>query len=190
MRDGPSGWTLPCRAREPKWHFPCHLGAGLFAHAPPSLGTQPYLGSMVRLVAALVALSAFQLSFVIAATVALFAVSLRILNSGTNITLGEARNVADLRFSVSPVMKVAVKPKDDLSIAASVAPLGLLSVVILVPAASAANVAPLVLAFSSSPCPWRSTLSASSPLLVAPPLLHVRGLCRHEALRGYPTAGA
>jgi len=45
-------------------------------------------------------------------TVALVGVDQCILKSGTITTLEDAHNIADMKYSVSPVVKVAVKPKD------------------------------------------------------------------------------
>merc|ERR1711881_323046 len=45
-------------------------------------------------------------------TVALVGVDAYILKSGTITTLDTAHNIADMKYSVSPVVKVAVKPKD------------------------------------------------------------------------------
>merc|ERR1719221_1540712 len=45
-------------------------------------------------------------------TVALVGVDAYILKSGTITTLDSAHNIADMKYSVSPVVKVAVKPKD------------------------------------------------------------------------------
>merc|ERR1712137_320324 len=45
-------------------------------------------------------------------TVALVGVDQYILKSGTITTLENAHNIADMKYSVSPVVKVAVKPKD------------------------------------------------------------------------------
>merc|ERR1712054_556007 len=45
-------------------------------------------------------------------TVALVGVDQFILKSGTLTTLEDAHNIADMKYSVSPVVKVAVKPKD------------------------------------------------------------------------------
>merc|ERR550514_1492545 len=45
-------------------------------------------------------------------TVALVGVDQYILKSGTITTLEDAHNIADMKYSVSPVVKVAVKPKD------------------------------------------------------------------------------
>merc|ERR1711920_330970 len=45
-------------------------------------------------------------------TVALVGVDQYILKSGTITTLDSAHNIADMKYSVSPVVKVAVKPKD------------------------------------------------------------------------------
>merc|ERR1712019_81274 len=45
-------------------------------------------------------------------TVALVGVDQFILKSGTLTTLESAHNIADMKYSVSPVVKVAVKPKD------------------------------------------------------------------------------
>merc|ERR1712070_706166 len=45
-------------------------------------------------------------------TVALVGVDQYILKSGTLSTLETAHNIADMKYSVSPVVKVAVKPKD------------------------------------------------------------------------------
>merc|ERR1719298_346676 len=45
-------------------------------------------------------------------TVALVGVDQYILKSGTITSLEDAHNIADMKYSVSPVVKVAVKPKD------------------------------------------------------------------------------
>merc|ERR1712086_716293 len=45
-------------------------------------------------------------------TVALVGIDQYILKSGTLTTLDTAHNIADMKYSVSPVVKVAVKPKD------------------------------------------------------------------------------
>merc|ERR1719460_1021784 len=45
-------------------------------------------------------------------TVALVGVDQYILKSGTLTTVEDAHNIADMKYSVSPVVKVAVKPKD------------------------------------------------------------------------------
>merc|ERR1712093_505472 len=45
-------------------------------------------------------------------TVALVGVDQYILKSGTITTIDDAHNIADMKYSVSPVVKVAVKPKD------------------------------------------------------------------------------
>merc|ERR1719409_2036787 len=45
-------------------------------------------------------------------TVALVGVDQYILKSGTITTIEDAHNIADMKYSVSPVVKVAVKPKD------------------------------------------------------------------------------
>merc|ERR1719506_2391185 len=45
-------------------------------------------------------------------TVALVGVDAYILKSGTITTLDSAHNIADMKYSVSPVVKVAVRPKD------------------------------------------------------------------------------
>merc|ERR1711988_816680 len=45
-------------------------------------------------------------------TVALVGVDAYILKSGTITTLDTAHNIADMKYSVSPVVKVAVRPKD------------------------------------------------------------------------------
>merc|ERR1719181_2356068 len=45
-------------------------------------------------------------------TVALVGVDQFILKSGTLTTIETAHNIADMKYSVSPVVKVAVKPKD------------------------------------------------------------------------------
>mmetsp|Transcript_93930 Transcript_93930/g.303393 ORF Transcript_93930/g.303393 Transcript_93930/m.303393 type:complete len:837 (-) Transcript_93930:113-2623(-) len=45
-------------------------------------------------------------------TVALVGVDQFLLKSGTITTLEDAHNIADMKYSVSPVVKVAVKPKD------------------------------------------------------------------------------
>merc|ERR1712061_114218 len=45
-------------------------------------------------------------------TVALVGVDQYILKSGTITTLEDAHNIADMKYSVSPVVKVSVKPKD------------------------------------------------------------------------------
>ena len=45
-------------------------------------------------------------------TVALVGVDQYLLKSGTLTTLDNAHNIADMKYSVSPVVKVAVKPKD------------------------------------------------------------------------------
>merc|ERR1712226_267898 len=45
-------------------------------------------------------------------TVALVGVDRYILKSGTITSLEDAHNIADMKYSVSPVVKVAVKPKD------------------------------------------------------------------------------
>merc|ERR1719262_340125 len=45
-------------------------------------------------------------------TVALVGVDQFLLKSGTLTTLEDAHNIADMKYSVSPVVKVAVKPKD------------------------------------------------------------------------------
>merc|ERR1712217_409058 len=45
-------------------------------------------------------------------TVALVGIDSYILKSGTITTLDSAHNIADMKYSVSPVVKVAVKPKD------------------------------------------------------------------------------
>merc|ERR1712066_736803 len=45
-------------------------------------------------------------------TVALVGVDQFILKSGTITTIEDAHNIADMKYSVSPVVKVAVKPKD------------------------------------------------------------------------------
>merc|ERR1711988_67755 len=45
-------------------------------------------------------------------TVALVGIDAYILKSGTITTLDTAHNIADMKYSVSPVVKVAVKPKD------------------------------------------------------------------------------
>merc|ERR1712072_255581 len=45
-------------------------------------------------------------------TVALVGVDQYILKSGTITTIDDARNIAQMKYSVSPVVKVAVKPKD------------------------------------------------------------------------------
>merc|ERR1719266_2946243 len=45
-------------------------------------------------------------------TVALVGVDQYLLKSGTITTLDSAHNIADMKYSVSPVVKVAVKPKD------------------------------------------------------------------------------
>ncbi|CAE8585935.1 unnamed protein product [Polarella glacialis] len=45
-------------------------------------------------------------------TVALVGVDQYLLKSGTLTTLENAHNIADMKYSVSPVVKVAVKPKD------------------------------------------------------------------------------
>merc|ERR1711959_47681 len=45
-------------------------------------------------------------------TVALVGVDQFILRSGTLTTIDSAHNIADMKYSVSPVVKVAVKPKD------------------------------------------------------------------------------
>merc|ERR1719159_2326482 len=45
-------------------------------------------------------------------TVALVGIDAYILKSGTLTTIDTAHNIADMKYSVSPVVKVAVKPKD------------------------------------------------------------------------------
>lgn len=45
-------------------------------------------------------------------TVALVGVDQFLLKSGTITTIDDAHNIADMKYSVSPVVKVAVKPKD------------------------------------------------------------------------------
>merc|ERR1719243_213225 len=45
-------------------------------------------------------------------TVALVGIDAYILKSGTITTLDTAHNIADMKYSVSPVVKVAVRPKD------------------------------------------------------------------------------
>jgi elongation factor 2 len=45
-------------------------------------------------------------------TVALVGVDQYLLKSGTITTIDNAHNIADMKYSVSPVVKVAVKPKD------------------------------------------------------------------------------
>merc|ERR1712083_811353 len=45
-------------------------------------------------------------------TVALVGIDQYILKSGTLTTLEDAHNIADMKYSVSPVVKVAVKVKD------------------------------------------------------------------------------
>merc|ERR1712203_401998 len=45
-------------------------------------------------------------------TVALVGVDAFLLKSGTITTIEDAHNIADMKYSVSPVVKVAVKPKD------------------------------------------------------------------------------
>merc|ERR1719247_1339048 len=45
-------------------------------------------------------------------TVALVGVDQFILKSGTLSTIEDSHNIADMKYSVSPVVKVAVKPKD------------------------------------------------------------------------------
>merc|ERR1719203_151780 len=45
-------------------------------------------------------------------TVALVGIDAYILKSGTITTIDSAHNIADMKYSVSPVVKVAVKPKD------------------------------------------------------------------------------
>merc|ERR1719224_117088 len=45
-------------------------------------------------------------------TVALVGIDAYILKSGTITTLDSAHNIADMKYSVSPVVKVAVRPKD------------------------------------------------------------------------------
>merc|ERR1712107_916564 len=45
-------------------------------------------------------------------TVALVGVDQYLLKSGTITTIEDAHNIADMKYSVSPVVKVAVKPKD------------------------------------------------------------------------------
>merc|ERR1719401_903267 len=45
-------------------------------------------------------------------TVALVGIDQYLLKSGTLTTLEDAHNIADMKYSVSPVVKVAVKPKD------------------------------------------------------------------------------
>merc|ERR1719231_2142751 len=45
-------------------------------------------------------------------TVALVGIDAYILKSGTITTLDTAHNIADIKYSVSPVVKVAVRPKD------------------------------------------------------------------------------
>merc|ERR1719326_2142988 len=45
-------------------------------------------------------------------TVALVGVDQFLLKSGTLTTIEDAHNIADMKYSVSPVVKVAVKPKD------------------------------------------------------------------------------
>merc|ERR1719254_111399 len=45
-------------------------------------------------------------------TVALVGIDQYLLKSGTITTLEDAHNIADMKYSVSPVVKVAVKPKD------------------------------------------------------------------------------
>merc|ERR1711988_438459 len=45
-------------------------------------------------------------------TVALVGIDQFLLKSGTLTTLEDAHNIADMKYSVSPVVKVAVKPKD------------------------------------------------------------------------------
>merc|ERR550514_375574 len=45
-------------------------------------------------------------------TVALVGVDQFLLKSGTLTTVEDAHNIADMKYSVSPVVKVAVKPKD------------------------------------------------------------------------------
>merc|ERR1711988_1724390 len=45
-------------------------------------------------------------------TVALVGVDQFILKSGTLTTVEDAHNIADMKYSVSPVVKIAVKPKD------------------------------------------------------------------------------
>jgi len=45
-------------------------------------------------------------------TVALVGVDQYLLKSGTLTTIEDAHNIADMKYSVSPVVKVAVKPKD------------------------------------------------------------------------------
>merc|ERR1719171_1477475 len=46
-------------------------------------------------------------------TVALVGIEAYILKSGTITTLDTAHNIADMKYSVSPVVKVAVRPKDN-----------------------------------------------------------------------------
>merc|ERR1719224_358817 len=45
-------------------------------------------------------------------TVALVGIDQYILKSGTITTIEDSHNIADMKYSVSPVVKVAVKPKD------------------------------------------------------------------------------
>merc|ERR1711966_360376 len=45
-------------------------------------------------------------------TVALVGIDAYILKSGTIITIEDAHNITPMKYSVSPVVKVAVKPKD------------------------------------------------------------------------------
>jgi len=45
-------------------------------------------------------------------TVALVGIDQYLLKSGTITTIDDAHNIADMKYSVSPVVKVAVKPKD------------------------------------------------------------------------------
>merc|ERR1719437_107354 len=45
-------------------------------------------------------------------TVALVGIDAYILTSGTLTTIDDAHNIADMKYSVSPVVKIAVKPKD------------------------------------------------------------------------------
>merc|ERR1719388_282638 len=49
-------------------------------------------------------------------TVALVGIDAYILKSGTITTLDTAHNIADMKYSVSPVVKVAVRPKDGKSL--------------------------------------------------------------------------
>merc|ERR1719335_969512 len=46
-------------------------------------------------------------------TVALVGIDAFIVKTGTITTIEDAHNIADMKYSVSPVVKVAVKPKDD-----------------------------------------------------------------------------